>query len=31
MMFDFPPQIVKGLGEYEKTWDFFYDWVENGL
>jgi ketosteroid isomerase-like protein len=25
LMFDFPPQIVKGLGEYEKTWDFFYD------
>jgi ketosteroid isomerase-like protein len=25
LMFDFPPHIVRGLDEYNKTWDFFYD------
>jgi ketosteroid isomerase-like protein len=25
LMFDFPPHIVKGLDEYDKTWDFFFD------
>jgi len=24
LMFDFPPNIVRGLDEYNKTWDFFY-------
>jgi ketosteroid isomerase-like protein len=24
LMFDFPPNIVRGLDEYSKTWDFFY-------
>jgi uncharacterized protein (TIGR02246 family) len=25
LMFDFPPRIVRGLDEYKRTWDFFYD------
>lgn len=25
LMFDFPPHVVKGLDEYDKTWDFFFD------
>jgi ketosteroid isomerase-like protein len=25
LMFDFPPHIVRGLDEYKRTWDFFYD------
>lgn len=25
LMFDFPPHIVRGLDEYDKTWDFFFD------
>jgi uncharacterized protein (TIGR02246 family) len=25
LMFDFPPHIVRGLDEYDRTWDFFYD------
>jgi ketosteroid isomerase-like protein len=25
LMFDFPPHIVKGLDEYDKTWGFFFD------
>jgi uncharacterized protein (TIGR02246 family) len=25
LMFDFPPHIVRGLDEYNRTWDFFYD------
>jgi uncharacterized protein (TIGR02246 family) len=24
LMFDFPPNIVRGLDEYNKTWDSFY-------
>jgi ketosteroid isomerase-like protein len=24
LMFDFPPNIVRGLDEYNRTWDFFY-------
>jgi ketosteroid isomerase-like protein len=24
LMFDFPPAIVRGLDEYKRTWDFFY-------
>ena len=25
LMFDFPPNIVRNLDEYSKTWDFFYE------
>jgi ketosteroid isomerase-like protein len=25
LMFDFPAHIVRGLDEYNETWDFFYD------
>jgi ketosteroid isomerase-like protein len=25
LVFDFPPDIVRSLDEYDKTWDFFYD------
>src|SRR5262245_15472318 len=25
LMFDFPAHIVRGLDEYDRTWDFFYD------
>ena len=25
LMFDLPPHIVRGLDEYDKTWDFFFD------